>query len=286
MYPDRPPFAENVYYFNASATALDARWRRPQADEASQGHGKVALSAIAGRQQCLCANPVSLLNGVLTASSYVTEVSGEFTDVDAARALTVSPARGVPNNWNGNRLPARTTVLCAVNGFQAINFTDRATGAGPRLRIERFEFLMDSIDNRKPGGEAEISFSSLYFLGVSINGVAVTIDVDLAPLNDNRTHAQLNAAAKGLGNRAHPAGTPDKQLVTVVRSISCPGAAAAGFEIKGHSIYVPDLGVIYFGEVLSSHSHRRIQMVRIAAGSDGGGELLGGGGSGNGHGYP
>jgi hypothetical protein len=46
-------------------------------------------------------------------------------------------------------------------------------------------------------------------------------------------------------------------------------------EIRGNMVILPDFGRAYFGELLISEDFRRLTMVRLAMGSDGGGDASG-----------
>src|SRR5205814_1810384 len=63
---------------------------------------------------------------------------------------------------------------------------------------------------------------------------------------------------------------------TVVKPLRWRGPAFPNSSLHPdgpNSVYIPGLGVVYFGEILVAQQSRRLTMVRIALGSDVGGDL-------------
>lgn len=272
-------FAKNVYYFNASAVAVAARWRRPF-DESGQ-IGAVQVSSVGGSFSSSSKERMQLAKGLVSVDAFETRASSDYTNPVAARLFTES-AGAKPNRWSEINLPISTVVSCKAKGFEVAN-KDRETGKSRILRIERIDF--ESKSSRKPKGELTHSDLSLDFAGVKIDGKALNISIDNAVFTKCSTHKKLCKAK--LGNRAHPANNGERMVATVVNKITWVGESIPDVKIDGHCVTVPGFGTIYFGEVISSANHRRVIPVRMALGSPDGAQVeLGGGGGSNGHGAP
>jgi hypothetical protein len=65
----------------------------------------------------------------------------------------------------------------------------------------------------------------------------------------------------------------DLVYATVVKSIKWTGEPIATARIDQHSVYVPDFGKIFFGELLISSLSRRFTLLRLELGSELGGAV-------------
>lgn len=276
--PVNSPFPKFVHYFNASAVAVSVRWRRPF--ESCEQLGAVLVPAVGGKYSTKCLIPQSLAKGAVSVEAYETSVSSDYADLPAARGFTLSQGLE-PNRWPENNLAVQTAIVCKVKGMQVVN-ADPTTRQSRVVRLERVE--IKAMSSRKPGAEVNHSELSLKFSGVKIDGKALTIDVDTAAFNGNSTHSKL-AGAK-LKNGACPRNDDKRVVGTVVKSIEWAREKVADVGINGHTVFVPGFGTIYFGEVISSHEHRRVITARFSLGSPSGGGVDGPEIGSDGHGIP
>ena len=102
----------------------------------------------------------------------------------------------------------------------------------------------------------------------------------------NATHLALNATIEGQPRRAGLVSRSGVIYTTIVEKIEWKGKPFPGSTIDGHTVIVPELGTIYFGELLIAASERRLTMVRFELGSPVGGWVDGGDVGSNGSAYP
>jgi hypothetical protein len=173
-----------------------------------------------------------------------------------------------------------------------------AIGRKPRLRIER---LRADLRARSPlgSGQPAIRVGDVAIDGVAIDGHRLMVELDTEPFRRFDTHAKLLVAADdpafvqqsgdALFMRTPRDGEPPRPPAgrlleacgtiygTIVRSIRWDGPALPNSRIDGNSVTIePDFGRIFFGELLISAYSRRLTMVRLALGSNGGGSAGGG----------
>lgn len=271
------PFPKFVHYFNASAVAVSVRWRRPF--ESSEQLGAVLVPAVGGKYSSKCKTKETLAKGAVTVDSYESVVSSDYADLKAAREFTVSKGLA-PNSFSEINLPIKTSMSCMVKGLQITNSDGRTPG-----RVVRLERLGVSAESsRKPDGELNSSELEIDYGVLRIDGKALKIDYDTTAFNRNPTHSKLAAAR--LHPRACLLNDKDRLVATVVNRISWVGKQVPDVKIDGHTVFVPGFGTIYFGEVISSCSHRRVLTARFALGSPAGGGADGPEIGSNGHGIP
>jgi hypothetical protein len=168
-------------------------------------------------------------------------------------------------------------------------------GRKPRLTIRH---LHGSLTARSPLGSGEPSIGvgkDTVIDGVAIDGHHLIVELDVAPFQRFDTHAKLLTAAddpafvRDSGNtlfmrathHGHPApgagrlfeSSPGTIYATVVKSIRWDGDPFPGANIDHHMVTIPDLGRLFFGELLVSRSERRLTMFRGVLGSDSGGDV-------------
>jgi hypothetical protein len=183
-------------------------------------------------------------------------------------------------------LVAVTRVYSEVFGF--------AIGRDPRLTIKR---QRGELIARSPlaSDQPSIRFGQDVALeGVDVGGHRLIIELDTAPFQQCDTYAKLLVGAddpafvRSSGDAlfmqtprgGEPAPPPSGRLIqswrgtiyaTIVRSIRWDGDPYPGSQIDHNIVVIPNLGRLYFGELLISADCRRLTMVRAALGSDGGG---------------
>lgn len=277
----KDPFADNVYYFNASAVAVATRYRRPF--DASEELGSVLVSSPGGdftKEAKILVK--SLAKHAVSVKSFKARAYGDFTNRKSVLALTNSQG-SAPNRWCDNQLPITTGASCLIEDLVVVNRDRTTRKRGRTLRIESFEFKIDSTHDRAPKSELKTKITA-GFARVFIDDTELRIGVDTKAINSLPTHSDLVKA--NLGDRKHPRSHDQCAVATVVNKITWVGKELDDVDINGHTVFVPGFGTIYFGEVVSGWNQRRILMVRIALGSPDGAELLSGGGGSDGHGIP
>jgi hypothetical protein len=167
-------------------------------------------------------------------------------------------------------------------------------GNRPRLTIKR---LHASLSSKSPAGSGEPPISvgaDTLIEGVSIDGHGLAVELNLPLFQRYDTFAKLMTASDdpafvresgdhlfmtpGTPGVAAP---PPARLrycngvahATVVRSIKWTGEPIANSRIDQHSVYVPDFGRLFFGELLLSTFSRRFTLLRLELGSELGGAV-------------
>jgi hypothetical protein len=185
-------------------------------------------------------------------------------------------------------LTAVTHVSAEVNGF--------VVGKKPRLTIKR---MKADLRAHSPlgSGQAAVRVGDVALEGIDIDGYRLVVELDTAPFQRFDTHAKLLVAAddpafvKASGDslfmRTPRAGEsnppPAGRLIescgtiyaTIVKSIRWDGPEFPGSSIEYNKVVLPEFGRAYFGELLIAQQSRRLTMVRLALGSDGGGSASG-----------
>jgi hypothetical protein len=201
-----------------------------------------------------------------------TSARGVFDDRERARLLT---HHQVP----ADTVPSTTTVKGEV--------TEIVVGIDPHpiLRVKR---LAASLVGRSPRGSGEPSIRprDLDISGVRIGDFELDVAVSDDFLTDNDTYSKLLVAADqesfaaDYGSRfrmTSPAGEAASMARgrygnavygSVVRRIEWRhGKEFPGSKIDGHSVRIPDFGLIFFGEIFITSQSRRLTMLRLELGS-------------------
>jgi hypothetical protein len=263
------------FIFRASAAPFGGQLVRPK-EIVFESPSASALTASGGRSVGL----ISAMNfqDYLSVRSASTLAEGLFEDPKQFLDFTY-------HRIEEDALTAVTNVNAEVHGF--------VVGQKPRLTIQR---LRADLRARSPlgSGQAAIRVGDVAIDGVDIDGYRLIVELDTAPFQRFDTHAKLLVAAddpafvKESGDRLFmrtprngeapppPAGRLIEAYcgtiyATIVRSIRWDGPAFPGSTIEFNKVILPDFGRAYFGELLISDSSRRLTMVRLALGSNGGG---------------
>jgi hypothetical protein len=149
----------------------------------------------------------------------------------------------------------------------------------------------------KGRGEPPIPVGEVDIRGLAIDGFRMRVVLDTTAFNDHDTHAKLLRGAvtpafvKKFGDQFFmkervagfpPPGPgrliPHRRLIhaTLVKRVEWESGANPRARIVGNrSVIVENFGKIFFGEILISAGSRRVTLMRLELGSDGGGQAGG-----------
>jgi hypothetical protein len=266
------------FIFRANAAAFGGHLIRPK-DIVLESPGASSLTVSGGRS--VARIPATRFDEYFSVESASTVAEGLFEDRQQFEAFTY-------HRVEEDTLAAVTNVSAEVNGF--------VVGRKPRLTIKR---MRADLRARSPlgSGQAAIRVGDVALDGIDIDGYRLVVDIDTAPFQRFDTHAKLLVAAddpafvKASGDalfmRAARTGESTPPLAgrliesggtiyaTIVKSIRWDGPPFPGSTIEYNKVVLPEFGRAYFGELLVSQHSRRLTMVRLALGSDGGGSASG-----------
>ena len=266
------------YLFHATASALSGRIYRPQ-DIVLESGCASALTVAGGRHVSRVG--AKQFGDVVRFGAAFTSAEGVFDD--AKRAVEMTYGRVAQET-----LTATTVVTSELQ--------DLVLGVGPRLTVGH---LRGTLNAKSPaaGGQPPISVASDTVIeGVSVEGRQLLIELNLSMYQRCATLAQLLTAVddpsfvaehgeclfmpSALDRLQVAAGrlVEGRGLVygTIVKSMRWAGEPYPGAEIEQNVLTVPDIGKIFFGEILVGESHRRLTMIRFDLGSPDGGNGAGG----------
>jgi hypothetical protein len=266
------------FIFRANAAAFGGHLVRPK-DIVLEAPGASSLTVSGGRS--VAKIPATRFDDYFSIESASTFAEGLFEDPKQFLEFTY-------HRVEEDTLAAVTHVISEVNGF--------VMGRKPRLTIKR---MKADLRARSPlgSGQAAIRVGDVALEGIDIDGHRLVIELDTAPFQRFDTHAKLLVAAddpafvKASGDsmfmktarngESNP--PPAGRLIeycgtiyaTIVKSIRWDGPPFPGSTIEHNKVVLPEFGRAYFGELLVSQQSRRLTMVRLALGSNGGGSASG-----------
>ena len=280
------------FVFHGHATALSGHLYRTAVgptDRPIDGECASNLTVVGGRSRAEKKN--FQFDDFIHYETAITDTEGRFDDPDKARELTHGRGRE-------EDLPTSTTVTVQLTEFKI--------GHGPILTVQLVRAALVSRSPR-PGDEP-----SIQVLDAALSGIKVDDDYELLVALDLNLFRQYDTHAKLVGGMANPtfveahemqlflrtpiAGMPapasprlvtgrDTIHATLVKEIRwAHDKKFPGSEIDHHSVYIPNIGRVFFAELNIYPDFRRIMMMRFKLGSDGGGSAgVGCGGSGGGY---
>jgi hypothetical protein len=265
------------FIFRGNAAAFGGRIIRPK-DIVIEAPGGSSLPVTGGRSVSRISR--TAFEDFFSVESASTFAEGLFDDANQLREKT-------HHRVHEDALTATTTVNADVIGL--------AVGRKPRLTIKHQHA---SLTARSPLGSGEPAIrvgKDTVIDSVAIDGHRLTITLGLDPFQRFDTHARLLAAADDPGfvresggalfmltsQHGHPApgagrlfeSSPGTIYSTIVKSIRWDGDPFPGANIDHNMVTIPELGRLFFGELLISKSERRLTMFRGALGSDSGGDV-------------
>jgi hypothetical protein len=258
------------FIFRGNAAAYGGRIYRPN-DVVIEAKGASSLPVTGGRS---VANLSPARFGeVMRVGKASTLAEGFFNDRKQAIELT-------NRRVTADSVPSFTRVSAQIESLEV--------GANPKLTIERIQAAMRGSS---PDGSREPAIipEQTSIRGVAIGGHKLIVEIDDEMFRRYSTRSKLVAAAdepkfvRAYGSRLfmHPAGNRSARLLdscgiihaTIVKELRWAGKPYPGATIDQHSVKVPELGRIFFGELLITALSRRLTMVRLDLGSVHGGFL-------------
>ena len=272
------------FVFRGNAAAIGGRIVRP-ADTILDSVVASSLTVVGGRSRAR-AGPARFGEFVSFASA-ATSAEGLFDNVQGQIDRTLGR---IPEEY----LTMTTRVSADVTGLNI--GSDK-----PKLTITH---LHASMTSKSPGGSGETSVSpgnDTVIEGVSIDGHVLTIELALPVFQQHDTMSKLLAAAdnpqfvKESGALLYmtptspgattpgtvPPPLPPARLqycsgtiyATIVKSIKWAGEPINGAVIDQNTVSIPDLGKLFFGELLITSESRRLTLLRGELGSVVGGDV-------------
>ena len=259
------------FVFRGNAAAFGGRFVRPD-DVFLEMPGASSLSVVGGRSVATFRGPAENFKGYLSFDSATTFAEGQFDDRKQAIALTHGKVRE-------ETLVTSTRVRAEINRL--------TVGTEKRLTIGRMVAELRSISPRRGASEPTIPVGEVEIGGLAIDGFGLRVIFDSTPFVEHDTHAKLlrmiskAAFAKQYGPQffANRAGSikQRKQIhATLAARIEWEGEKNPRAEIVANNlVVVKDFGKIFFGEILINAGSRRLTLMRLELGSDGGGRREG-----------
>lgn len=180
----------------------------------------------------------------------------------------------VSGSQNGSGV-YNTTISTSINGLVIQDEVTHET-------IISADAMGMTITTHHPGAvcEATVQINSV-FTNLVIKGAPVNIVTDTW-LNDAQTYEDFNNKYGGNPHVSHSA-RPGKMRCSLIKQLTHPNANPATDQ---QSLYVPNFGTIYLGEVYLADSRRQVSLMHLEMGSPVAGTLTLGGGDGNGSTFP
>ena len=272
------------YVFRGNAAAIGGRIVRP-ADTILDSVVASSLTVAGGRSRAR-AGPARFGEFVSFASA-ATSAEGLFDSLQGHIDRTFGK---IPEDY----LTMTTRVSADVTGLSI--GSDK-----PKLTIKH---LHASMTSKSPAGSGETSVvpgNDTVIEGVVIDGHVLTIELALPVFQQHDTMSKLLVAAdnpqfvKDSGDllymtpttAAAPPTTPGTAppppsrlqccsgtiYATIVKSIEWAGEPISGAVIDQNMVSIPDLGKLFFGELLITSESRRLTMLRAELGSPIGGDV-------------
>lgn len=228
-------------------------------------------------------------DGLFGVESATTFAQGLFTDKEQFKEYTY-------HRVEQSSLVARTRVWADLRGF--------TVGRKPRMVVKHMRAELVAHSPRGSGQPsialADVKPEGNFIEGISVDGHELVVELDIEAFRELDTYAKLLAAADkpefvdtsggallmrtARKGEADPPRTgrliqasPGSVYGTIVKEIhwARQGDEFPNSEIHGNMVILPEFGRAYFGELLISENSRRLTMVRLALGSDAGGDASG-----------
>jgi hypothetical protein len=265
------------FIFRGNAAAFGGRIIRPK-DIVLEAPGASSLPVTGGRS--VARIPRTAFEDFFSVESASTLAEGLFDDATQLREKS-------HHRVQEDSLTATTTVSADVTGL--------AVGRKPRMTVRHVHATLTA---KSPFGSGEPAIrvgKDTAIEGVVIDSHRLRIELDLAPFQRFDTHAKLLTAVDDpafvkesagalflhASHHGHPApaagrlleSSPGTIYATIVKAIRWDGEPFPGARIDHNMVTIPELGRLFFGELLISKHERRLTMVRGALGSDTGGDV-------------
>ena len=263
---DRPELRRR-FVFRGNAAAFGGRFVRPD-DVFLEMPGASSLPVVGGRSVSTFTGPAEKFKGYLSFESASTFAEGKFDDRAQAIELTHSRVKE-------ETLVTSTRVRAEINKL--------TVGTEKRLTVGRMVAELKSTSPKGGSGEPSIPVGDVSITGLAIDGFRLRITFNSKPFIEHDTHARV---LRGVASRAFVKQYGRQFFVgrggllknrrqihaTLATKVEWEGERNPRAEIVGnHMVVVKDFGRIFFGEVLISNGARRLTLMRLELGSDGGG---------------
>jgi hypothetical protein len=262
------------FIFRGNAAAIGGRIVRPK-DVIIESSTASSLTVSGGRSRSQSA--AAKFGQWVSFGAASTSAEGLFDDVKQQIELS-----------HGRVAEDALTMTTVVHA----DVTSLVVGDKPKLTVKRLHAALTSKSPAASGEPAIAVGNETAIEGAAIDGfgLVVTLAVPLFQRFDTQSklltaaddpqfvqksggHLLMKAAGRG------KAAAPPTRLVqsygttyaTIVRSIKWAGDPYPGATIEQHVVTVPDLGKIFFGEILITDQSRRLTMLRLELGSPIGG---------------
>ena len=262
------------FIFHGHAAAFGGRIVRPK-DVVLESSATCSLPVTGGRSAA-AARAITFGRFVkIGAASAMAE--GAFDDREAEIAMT-------HGRVHPGRLATTTTVRADVR--------DAIVGTEPQFRVRRVVGALTATSPHASGEPAIQLDDATSIERVTIGRSRLIVEFNRALFRKYDTRSKLLAASDDprfvrehgeclfIGPAPEPQpGAPAGRSIggrttiyaTIVKSLRWDGRPFPGARINRHAVTVPELGTIYFGEILITRSSRRLTMIRMDLGSDTGG---------------
>jgi hypothetical protein len=255
------------FVFRGNAAAFGGRFVRPD-DVVLEMPGASSLPVVGGRSISTFSGPAEKFKGYLSFESASTFAEGQFDDREQAIALTHGRVKE-------ETLVTSTRVRAEINKL--------TVGTEKRLTVGSMVAELVSTSPQRGSREPSIPVGDVSITGLAIDGFRLRITFDAKPLNAHDTHAKV---LRGIGKRDFVKQYGRQFFVgrggllknrrqihaTLATKVEWEGERNPRAEIVGnHMVVVKDFGRIFFGEVIISAGSRRLTLMRLELGSDGGG---------------
>ena len=263
------------FIFRGNAAAFGGRIIRPK-DIVLEAPGASSLAVAGGRSVARIQR--TAFENFFSVESASTFAEGLFDDANQFREATY-------HRVQEDALTASTNVSAEVSGL--------VVGQKPQLTIRH---VRGELHAKSPLGSGEPAIrvgKGTIIEGAAVGGHRLTIELGLAPFQRFDTQAKLLTAVDDPafvkesgdaffmrtplhGEAPPPVGRLFESsggtiYATIVKSIRWEGDPFPGAEIDHNVVAIPDLGRLFFGEILISKDVRRLTMLRMALGSPMGG---------------
>jgi hypothetical protein len=215
---------------------------------------------------------------------------GEFFRIGSASTFAEGLFDSLKQAVDVTNKRVKEETLTSVTTVSA-EVRDLLVGEHPTLQVKR---VRGSLIARNPGasGEPPIRFGPETSIeGVSIDGYKLVIELNTRPFQQQDTYSKVLVASgdpkfvrrQGRALLMTPptggrAAVPSRLIqsdgtiyASIVKSITWANKPYPGAVIDQHTVRVPELGRIFFGELLISRTARRATMIRLELGSHMGG---------------
>jgi hypothetical protein len=266
------------FIFRGNAAAYGGRIYRPK-NVVITGGATSSLTVVGGVSTGQ-SRPVKF-EGFVSIGSATTSAEAAFDNARQALALTHGKVKE-------EELTTTTKVGASVENIVIGDKQSLVVPKKAQLRVGRLAGSLTSYSG-KPGDEMPIQLGRETIIdGVEIDGVPLKIVLNTKVFQSFDTLSKLQAAASDpnfieetgdclFRGASVAAGTsvtgrsPDTLFGTIVKELRWAKQVHPTATIDHHSITVPELGVVFFGEILITATSRRVTLLRVKMGSHAGG---------------